>query len=48
MNIKRWTLLVQGSFKRDLWKSMFFVIVWTDWYERNELKFNNKELQLTI
>lgn len=31
-----------GESKRVLCKSLFFINVWSLWFERNQLKFNNR------
>lgn len=44
--IESWNNLLtrapKSSFKRKLRNSMFFVVTWTIWYERNLVKFQNK------
>lgn len=41
--VKGWTSLVKGNFKKHLWDSVFFAVVWILWYEWNQVKFNNYE-----
>lgn len=46
VNLMNWQSLVSGAFKKELWTSLFFVIVWSIWFERNQVCFNGKLLNL--
>lgn len=36
-----WNKMVSGKFKGKLWESLFLVVIWSLWFERNGRKFNN-------
>lgn len=45
--IQSWSSLVRGQFKSKLWSTMFLNLVRSIWFERNELRFNKKQLYLS-
>lgn len=45
-NFISWQSLVSGGFKKELWSSLFFVVVWSIWFERNQACFNGEFLKL--
>lgn len=42
VNICFWSGIMQGKFKKCIWDSVFFAMIWNLWFLRNEIKFNNK------
>lgn len=45
-NLLSWQQHVSGSFKIDIWNSLFFVIVWSIWFEWNQMCFKGKNVVL--
>lgn len=45
INILSWELMVGSGFKRDVWNCLFFNIVWTIWYEKNQAKFHDQKFK---
>lgn len=47
--MESWNNIVspRRKFKKKFWNSLFFVIIWTIWYERNLAKFQGKHLSLS-
>lgn len=41
--LKSWMGMVRCSKKRNFWSLIFFGIVWSLWFERNKVKFHNKQ-----
>lgn len=39
---------MNGSFKRRLWESVLFAVIWSLWYEQNQVKFNNAEYSMSL
>lgn len=35
--------VIRGDFQRKLWISLFFVVIWSIWYERDEAVFERKK-----
>lgn len=48
VNIISWSNMVRGKFKPCLWDSVFFVMVWSLWYKRNQIKFDNNKFYVPI
>lgn len=46
INILSWGSLVKGKFKRAIWNSMFFSVIWTIWFTRNKVVFDAKQLNV--
>lgn len=43
VNLSSWPSLARGKFKTSLWESIFFVVIWSLWFEQNQVKFCDKE-----
>lgn len=33
--------MVDGKFRKCLWESVYFAVIWTIWFKRNRIKFAN-------
>lgn len=47
VNIEMWSHMVWSGIKTDLWVTLFFNVVLSVWYYKNELKFGNKNEDVT-
>lgn len=41
-----WLGVIGGGFQWKLWISLFFVVTWTFWYQRNNMIFENNHTDL--
>lgn len=48
VNMESWAFFVKGKFRKEVWITLFFNILRTIWYERNEVRFNRKSFNLLI
>lgn len=39
-----WKGVVKGDFQSKLWTSLFFVVVWSMWYQRNKVVFEKEQI----
>lgn len=47
VNMLSWSSLVVGKFKKQLWEWLFVVVIWSSWFERNEIKFGRSSKEFS-